>query len=269
MYDMVIKGGWVIPGDGPGYPADIAVQGTIIAAVAPNLSANLASSMVDAHGLWICPGFIDMHAHSALRSFTHPLLEPKIAQGFTTEVIHPDGLAPAPVKPTQREARHRYLRPLEGPGPDSWTWETLPQFLETLDATHPTTTLVPSVGHNAVREYVMGNTNREPTPRELQAMADEVEREIEAGARMLSFGLIYLPGVYAQTEELVALARVAARHAVPLMPHIRNEGEGILSALTEMIDVARLSGASLHLSHLKLVGSSNLLDALLTLLDKA
>lgn len=267
--DVLIQGGFVMPGDGPGFFADVALKDGRIAAVAANIPPGSAAAVIRAEGRWVCPGFIDLHAHSAMQSFDNPLLAPKIAQGFTTEVIHPDGLAPAPVAPSRVNDRRAYLRPLEGDGPQDWTWTTMGEFFAQLDDTHPTTTLVPSVGHNAVRDYVMGDDNRPPSPAELRAMEDTVRQAIESGARMLSLGLIYLPGVYAHTSELVALANIAAEYHVPLMPHIRNEGEGVITALQEMIGVARASQAPLHISHLKLVGAGHLLEPMLALIDDA
>ena len=113
--------------------------------------------MVDGAGAMLCPGFIDLHAHSALESFDDPLLAPKLLQGFTTEVINPDGLAPAPVRRAGLAARRAYLRALEGEGPEEWPWESLSEYLDCLDATRPALTLVPSIGHGAVREVVLGS----------------------------------------------------------------------------------------------------------------
>ena len=156
-----------------------------------------AREVVDGRGLMLCPGFIDLHTHSALRSFDDPLLTPKLAQGFTTEVINPDGLAPAPVAPERRAERQAYLRPLEGGGPETWPWSTVEEYLDALDATRPALSLVPSIGHGAVRELVLGGGRVEPTAESLRGMRREVRLGLEAGARMLSFGLVYLPGAYA------------------------------------------------------------------------
>jgi N-acyl-D-amino-acid deacylase len=142
------------------------------------------------------------------------------------------------------------------------------EYLDALDATRPALSLVPSIGHGAVREVVLGGGRLEPTAEQLRAMCHEVRLGLEAGARMLSFGLVYLPGAYAATEELVALAREAAAFGAPLVPHVRNEGHGLLEAIGEMIDVARRSGAPLHLSHLKSLADENLVEPLLALLDE-
>jgi N-acyl-D-amino-acid deacylase len=267
--DLLIRGALVYPGEGPPSTADVAVAGGRIEAVEASLGVIEAAVIVDADGLMLSPGFVDMHAHSALRSFDEPLLEPKIAQGFTTELINPDGLAPAPVAPDRRGERQAYLRGLEGSGPEEWPWSTFAEYLDALAETRPATTLVPSIGHNSVRDAAMGGERRAPTAEELRRMQDEVRLGLEAGARTLSFGLLYLPGAYADTDELVALAEVAAEFGAPLVPHVRNEGREVLGAVGEFVDVARRSGAPLNVSHLKSAADEELIDPLLELLDEA
>jgi N-acyl-D-amino-acid deacylase len=211
-----------------------------------------AREVVGGDGLVLCPGFVDMHAHTALRPFVDPALEPKIAQGFTTEVINPDGLAPAPVAPERVGDRQAYLRALEGQGPATWTWTTFEEYLEALARTSPATTLVPSIGHNAVREYVLGGERRAPSRAELDAMRREVRLGLEAGARTLSFGLVYMPGVFASTDELVALAKEAARFGAPLVPpvpvrrrqHAAREPPPVLGAGGRCRGHARATGAA-------------------------
>ncbi|HEX5913027.1 MAG TPA: amidohydrolase family protein, partial [Rubrobacter sp.] len=161
-FDLVIKGAQVFPGDGPALRADVGVEDGRISAVESRLPTKTTGEVLDAAGLMLCPGFIDMHAHTALESFRDPRLEPKVAQGFTTELINPDGLAPAPVSEDRLKARRDYLRPLEGPGPERWTWSTFAEYLDALAGTRPAITLVPSIGHNAVRDFVMGGANRQP-----------------------------------------------------------------------------------------------------------
>jgi N-acyl-D-amino-acid deacylase len=267
-FDLLIKGATVFPGDGPDIRADVGIVGERIAAVERYLPSDKALELIDAVGLMLCPGFIDMHAHTALEPFRDPRLEPKVAQGFTTEVINPDGLAPAPLGEGGQAARRAYLRPLEGPGPATWRWSTFEEYLEALEETRPATTLVPSIGHNAVRELVMGAADRRPGPEELKAMREEVRLGLEAGARTFSFGLIYVPGVFSETEELVELAKEAARFGAPLVPHVRTEAGGVMQAVEEMIEVARRSGAPLHLSHLKVIGNPDLVEPLLALIDE-
>lgn len=268
-FDLLIRGADVYPGDGPPRRVDVGISAGVISAVAAALPADGAAELVDAGGLMLCPGFVDMHAHSALEPFRDPVLAPKIAQGFTTEVIHPDGLAPAPVTAARREERRSYLNALEGHGPPEWSWTTFGEYLDALARTGPATTLVPSIGHNAVRDVVLGSERRAPGREELEAMRREVRTGFEHGARSLSFGLIYLPGMFAATDELCALAEEAARFGAPLVPHVRNEAGGVLEAIGELVEVARRSGAPLHLSHLKIVGHPELLEPLLDLIDRA
>jgi len=273
MLDLLIRGATVYPGEGAPFEGVVGVRGGAIELVTlcneGSVGVPLAREVVDARGLMLCPGFIDLHAHSALRSFDDPLLSPKLAQGFTTEVINPDGLAPPPVSPQRRADRQAYLRPLEGPGPETWPWSTVEEYLDALDATRPALSLVPSIGHGAVRDLVLGGGRVSPTPEQLREMRRQTRLGLEAGARMLSFGLVYLPGAYAETDELVAVAEEAAAADVPLVPHVRNEGTGLLEAIVEMIDVARRSGAPLHVSHLKALADERLVEPLLQLLDEA
>jgi N-acyl-D-amino-acid deacylase len=242
----------VYPGDGPPFVADVVAADGKIAVT----GEGLVGEVVEAEGAVLCPGFIDLHAHSALAPFADPALAPKILQGFTTEVINPDGLAPAPVRDVG--ARRAYLRALEGEGPEEWTWST---FDEYLDAVPPcATSLVPSAPHGSIREVVGGD---------VEALRREVRLAFEAGAWTLSFGLVYIPGAFASTEELVAVGEVAAEFGALLVPHVRNEGLGVLEAVKEMIDVSRRSGARLHLSHLKSLAGDALVEPLLELVDEA
>lgn len=262
MFELVIAGARVVPGDGPARTCDVAIADGTIAAIGAGDDWP-ARERLDAEGLLLCPGFIDLHAHSGLRPFVDPWLGAKAGQGFTTDLVGPDGLGPVPVRTRDRAARMAYLAPIEGPAPGDATWETMDDYLAALEAAQPAINLVAAIGHNAVREHVMGRDARAPSIAELDALRGEVRQAFDAGARALSFGLIYVPGVFAATDELVAIAAEAARVDAPLMPHIRNEGAGILAALAEMIEVARRSGARLHVTHLKLVGHPELLEPLL------
>jgi N-acyl-D-amino-acid deacylase len=268
-FDLLIRNADVYPGEGLPRRADVGVSGDRIAALELSLAGSSAALELDGDGMMLCPGFVDMHAHTALHSLEDPLLVPKIAQGFTTELINPDGLPPAPVAPDRRSERQAYIRGLEGSGPEEWPWTTFDEYLEWLEGTRPATTLVPSIGHNSVRDLVTGGEKRAPTADELAAMRHEVRLGFEAGARTLSFGLLYLPGAYADTDELVEFAKEAAPFGAPLVPHIRNEGLEVLEAVGEFLEVSRRSGAPLHVSHLKCFAGEALLDPLLELLDEA
>src|SRR5262249_35908186 len=150
-----------------------------------------------------------------------------------------------------------------------WAWETFGEYLDALVGTRPAVTLVPSIGHGAVRDAVLGSEPGAPSAEQLRAMRREVRLGLEAGARMLSVGPRYIPGAYAETDELAAVAEEAAAFGAPLVPHVRNEGAGLLEAVREMIDVARRSGAPLHISHLKSLSGDALVDPLLDLVEGA
>ena len=271
-FDLLIRGADVYPGEGSAERADVGVSGDRIAAVETDLGAAGAAEEIDGTGMMLCPGFVDMHAHSALRSHDDPLLEPKIAQGFTTELINPDGLPPAPVDArSPRSERQAYLRGLEGTGPDEWPWSTFDEYLDWLEGTRPgddARARRPATTRSATSWPAIAK--RPMTPDELAQMRREVRTGARGGRpRTLSFGMIYLPGAYADTDELVALAEEAAAFGAPLVPHVRNEGHRVLEAIGEFIEVARRSGAPLHLSHLKSLADEALIDPLLELLDQA
>ncbi len=156
-----------------------------------------------------------------------------------------------------------------GDRPGEWPWRTFAEYLDALDESQPAISLVPSIGHGAARDTVIGGARRPATPAELEAMRREVRDGFESGANNLSFGLVYFPGAHADTDELVAVAEVAAEFGAPLVPHVRNEGAGLLEAIDEMLDVSRRSGASLHVSHLKSMADEALIEPLLEKLEHA
>jgi N-acyl-D-amino-acid deacylase len=267
--DLVFRNAEIDDGTGPAFVGDVAVTDGVITAVDQNLPVEHSGQEIEAQGLLLCPGFIDMHAHSALRLFIDPSLTPKLAQGFTTEAICPDGLGPAPVRRSGMEERRRYLAALEGTGPAEWGWESFDEFLAAVQEQQPASNIVAYAPHSAVRDVAMGGDNRPPDAYEIAAMRDEVRDAFEAGARGLSFGLIYAPGLYAETSELIALAEVAAEYGAPLVPHVRNESSGVLDSIAEFVRVSEATGAPLHVSHLKLVGAPHLLENLVNLMVDA
>lgn len=268
--DLLLRGGLVYPGEDAPRRADVAIAGDQISAVGEKLDLE-AARVLELDGLAVAPGFVDMHSHCALRPFAEPELTCKITQGFTTEVINQDGVGPAPVTSERLADRRAYLHVFEGDGPREWTWRSVDDYLRALDATRPATTLCPLVPHAAVRDAVMGGQRRAPTASELDAMRGHVRDGLEAGAWGVSFGLIYTPGAFAETDELVALAEVAAAYNGFLIPHVRSESGRLIEAVSEMIDVARRSGAALNLTHLKVLGKRNVaaLPRLLDLIDDA
>lgn len=265
---FVITNASVVTADGMS-TADVAVDGGRISAVGRDLPIDSAARSVDGTGLLLCPGFIDLHAHSALRSFDDPLLAAKVGQGFTTDLVSPDGLGPAPVSDATLATRRSYLQGLEPSVAAPWSWRSMADYLAALAGSAPSLNLVSCVPHSGVREVVMGNDNRRADRRELDAMKDLVAESLSAGARAVSFGMIYAPGLYADTDELTHIAEAAAAHDVPLVPHVRNEAAGVIDSIGEFVRVAERTGAPLHVSHVKLVGVPHLLADLIDLLSSA
>jgi N-acyl-D-amino-acid deacylase len=264
VFDLIIRGGTVIDGSGRlGRKADIGIRDDTITAITPQLTG--AHQTIDATGKVVCPGFIDMHAHSGLVVFEQPDMLPKICQGVTTEVIGVDGISVAPVTREGLTERQRYVAALDGQITIDWPWCTFPEYLNHLELLNPATNLVPLIPHGAVRDVIMGLNDQMATQAEISHMGTLVTEGFESGAFGLSFGLIYMPGAYAHQGELAALIDVAARYDRLVTVHVRNEADMVVESVEEMAQFAARSGARMHISHLKIVGKQNqhLLPALL------
>src|SRR5262245_954343 len=203
---MLIRNGSVIDGSGrPAFAADVLVEGDRIAAVAPGLEARDVP-VIDATGLIVAPGFIDVHSHSDFFYLDCPSAESKVRQGVTTEVVGMCGFSPAPVGGDAR--RHLLEKMATARGARLHAeWNGFGEFLDRLRALPLSLNVVPFVGHGAVRLAVVGPDARPATGEELGRMEALVGEAMDAGAFGLSTGLVYPPGVYAGTDEVVALAR--------------------------------------------------------------
>ncbi|HIE51126.1 MAG TPA: D-aminoacylase, partial [Armatimonadetes bacterium] len=252
-HDWVVRNGQVIDGTGrPAFVADVALVGDRISAIGPTVGEG--KQILDAAGLIVAPGFIDMHSHSAAGNILEPRPESHLTQGVTTEVGGNCGSSFAPrVAAEAEDPETRYFARF-GYRP---TWRTLGEMLTLLEEGGLLTNFLTYVGQGTVRGVVMGWEERPPTPEELRAMQREVEQALEEGAWGLSTGLIYPPGCYARPEEIVALAQVAARRGGIYATHLRNEGDYLLLALTEAIEIGRQAEIPVQVSHHKAVGKAN------------
>jgi N-acyl-D-amino-acid deacylase len=249
VLDVLIRGGRVIDGAGnPWFSADVGLVGDRIAAVG-RLADEPAARVIDADGLVVCPGFVDMHTHSDLQLLANPAHEAKVCQGVTLEVLGQDGLSYAPVTDDVLEQLRRQLAGWndDPPGFD-WSWRSVGEYLDRLDEGIAVNAayLVP---HGTLRLCVVGADNRPPTADELAEMRRLLAEGLEQGAVGLSSGLTYTPGMYADDDELVALCEVLRDHGGFYCPHHRNYGLHALEAYADCVEIARRAGVPLHLAH--------------------
>lgn len=244
--------------DGTGAPArdaDILIVNGLIDQVAPagTLSPE-GHEVVDAGGMTVVPGFIDVHSHADNAPFLAEDDTSKILQGVTTEVVGNCGFSLAPVGPDHADTLDAYTRRLFPPLP--WGWSSFAELLAATDAAGYVTNYAPLLGHHAVRIAVLGMEQRAPSAEEQQQMEQLVDEAMEQGAFGLSSGLIYPPGQFCETEELVGLARRLPQGRT-YVTHMRGEGTGLMSSLHEAVRIAREAGAALQVSHLKVAGRNN------------
>jgi N-acyl-D-aspartate/D-glutamate deacylase len=255
MLDLKIEGGQVIDGTGtPARRADIGISNDTISAVG-DLSGESAGRVIGVRGLAVAPGFIDMHSHSDWRLWANRRAESKIRQGVTTEVIGNCGFSPAPVSDEFRDEMQGFALYLP-PGMD-FSWRSMGQYLRRYREEGVALNLAQLIGHGTVRLAAMGFARRPPTGRELTTMERLMDQSMADGAYGLSTGLIYAPGSYAATEEIIALARRAAARGGFYASHIRGEGPTLLDAVGEAIRVGREGGLPVQVSHIKAAGRPN------------
>lgn len=246
--DLVFKGATVVDGTGADrYRADVRIGQGRITELGHGLGA---AREVDADGLVLAPGFIDMHAHSDLALLLEPDHPAKVTQGVTCEVLGQDGLSYAPVDDTTLPALRRQIAGWNGdPEGFDWDWRTVGGYLDRLDRTGPAVNACYLVPHGSLRMLAMGWENRAPNAAELERMRELLAQGLAEGAVGLSSGLTYTPGMYADTAELVALCRVVAEYGGFHAPHQRSYGAGALEGYAEMVEIARRAGCPLHLTH--------------------
>jgi len=253
MYDILIRGGTLFDGSGsPGVPGDILMADGRIVAIGPDL-AGAARKTIDAEGLAVAPGFIDIKTHSDFTLPINPKAESKVRQGVTTEIIGHCGFSVAPALSGKVDLLRDYLSPSAPWLPFKET--TFPDYLDTFPATAVNAGML--VGHNTLRLMVIGMANRPPTEDEMAAMVALLEDALQAGALGMSSGLFTPPGSYAQPDEMIALGHVLKRYNAGYFTHLRDESNHVLEALAEAIDVAEQCGVHVEVVHFKCSGTDN------------
>ncbi|MGW6025602.1 N-acyl-D-amino-acid deacylase family protein [Streptomyces sp. NPDC055099] len=273
--DLVIRDARVIDGTGgASYRADVAVREGRITEIrregaGPRLSG---ARTLDAQGLALTPGFIDMHAHSDLALLRDPDHSAKAAQGVTLEVIGQDGLSYAPVDDRTLAQVRQAITGWNGDGSDiDFDWRTVGEYLDRLDRQGTAVNAAYLIPQGTVRMYALGWDDRPATPAEVERMKQLVAEGMEQGAVGMSSGLTYTPGMYADDSELTELCRVVAQFNGYYCPHHRSYGAGALQAYEEMVNLTRTANCPLHLAHATMNFGVNKGKApdLLALLDDA
>ena len=257
MKDVLIKNALVYDGTGAApFCSDVLLSGTKIARIG-HIREEKDCEVVDAAGLALAPGFINTHSHMELEIIRDPRLRQVVEQGITTEVLGQDGSSVAPLTDELVQELADNMAPLAGTIPGPYTWRSFSDYMDTIENIKPASRFVSLVGHGTIRMNVMGNDNREPTEAELQAMKMLLAKCMQEGAKGMSLGLIYPPGCFANTAELIEMAKVVASYDGLIMVHMRSEEGGLLESIQEMSSVVRESGVRLLISHHKALGQRN------------
>ena len=251
-FDVIIKGGTVYDGTGgEGRVTDIAIRGDRIAGIG-DLANATAKTTIDARGLAVAPGFINMLSWSTESLIQDGRSQSEIRQGVTTEIMG-EGNSMGPLNDRMKA---RYVREQKDIKYDI-KWNTLAEYLRYLEKRGVTCNVASFLGATTVREYVIGLEDKQPTPEQLEQMRELVRKEMEAGALGIGTSLIYPPAFYAKTDELIELCKVAAKYQGKYISHIRSEGNQLLESLDELIRISRESGIPAELYHIKAAGEKN------------
>jgi N-acyl-D-amino-acid deacylase len=258
-FDVLIRHGDVFDGTGaPPRRADVGISADRVAEIG-DLAAASGKVEVEATGLAIAPGFIDTHTHSDLAWTLGPELEHVVAatirQGVTTEICGNCGFSPFPHVTGHRTEMERHMRTLFGDA--EVKWQDLAGFSEAVRSAGVFSNLAPLIGHGSLRVGVLGFEDRAPRDDEQRTMKRLVEEAFEQGAFGFSTGLIYMPGVFAKTEELIELTRTVSRYGRPYISHIRGETDMVRESVEEAIRIGTEAGVPTHISHHKVAGKAN------------
>lgn len=253
MHGILIRGGDVVDGTGsPPVPMDVAIDGTRISGLHRRSEAKAAVT-IDAEGMIVCPGFIDIHTHSDIYLLANPLAESKIRQGVTTELLGNCGSSPAPLLGSALESQQDYANTLDL----VIDWSTLDEYFLRLSNLRTSVNTATLVGADTLRQCIIGSDDVKPDEEQLARMNRLLAESMLQGAFGLSSGLIYAPGCYATTEELISLASTSAAMGGFYTSHIRGESSTVVQAVQEAIRIGREAGTRVEISHHKACGRNN------------
>src|SRR5216110_2374656 len=265
-FDLIIKDGTVYDGTGAEpKQADVAIRGDRIVGMGDFKSAK-AKAVIDAQGLAVAPGFINMLSWSTVSLIHDGRSQSEIRQGVTTEIMG-EGESMGPVNDRVREHMIRQQIDIKY----DIKWNTLAEYLQYLQKRGVSCNVASFIGATTIREYVIGFEDRQPTPQQLNQMRELVRKEMEAGALGIGTSLIYPPAFYAKTEELIEMCKVAAQHKGKYISHMRSEGNQLFEAFDELLRIAREAKIPAEVYHIKAAGQKNWPkeDELLARIEKA
>jgi N-acyl-D-amino-acid deacylase len=252
-FDVIIRGGTVYDGTGAEpRQVDVAIRGDRIAGIGPAVAGAKAKTVVDATGLAVAPGFINMLSWSTESLIQDGRSQSEIRQGVTTEIMG-EGESMGPVNDRVREHILREQADIKY----DIKWNTLAEYLQYLEKHGISCNVASFIGATTIREYVIGFEDKPPTPEQLDQMRDLVRKEMEAGALGIGTSLIYPPAFYAKTDELIELCKVAANYQGKYISHMRSEGSRLLEALDELIRISREAKIPAEVYHIKASGREN------------
>jgi len=255
-YDLKIINGHILDGTGnPWFNADLGILGNKINAIG-RLKDIPAEKKIDATGMIVSPGFIDIHTHSDYAVLIDGRAESKIRQGVTTEVVGNCGSSSAPMNAEVKEYREKHLRSQVGEEFE-FNWTTVGDYLNLIDSKGVSINVVSLVGQGTIRQNVMGYDNRPPTDSELHKIRSLVKEAMKDGAWGLSTGLSYAPGYYATTDEIVELTKGVVEYDGIYVSHVRSEGDALIESVKEAIEVGKRAGVPVHISHFKALKEEN------------
>src|SRR5213082_3681948 len=265
-FDIVIKGGTVYDGTGgEGHVTDVAIRGDRIAGLGDFAKASVKKT-IDARGLAVAPGFINMLSWSNESLIQDGRSQSEIRQGVTTEIMG-EGESMGPVNDRVREFMLKQQADIKY----DIKWNTLAEYLQYLEKRGISCNVASFIGATTIRECVIGFDDRAPTPEQLDQMRELVRKEMEAGALGIGTSLIYPPAFYAKTEELIELCKVAAKYKGNYISHMRSEGNQLLEAFDELLRISREAGIPAEVYHIKAAGQKNWakIDSLLSRIESA
>lgn len=265
-FDVIIRGGTVYDGTGrPGVRADVGINNDQIAAIG-NLRSATAKTVVDATGLAVAPGFINMLSWSTESLIIDGRSQGEIRQGVTTQIMG-EGWSMGPLN----EQMKRQMKEDQGDLKFDVEWTTLADYLKYLERRGVSQNVASYIGATTIRINVIGLEDKQPTPEQIEKMRELVRQEMEAGALGIGTSLIYAPAFYAKTEEIIEMCKVAAKYKGKYISHMRSEGNRLVEAVEELIRIAREAKIPAEIYHLKAAGRSNWpkMDKVISMVEKA